>query len=101
MLLTQQSVARTGTSHHRADRRFLDMFADDFGIRAFYAYALEGVPKKQALAVCFWAERKSLDGEERGEMIQAYCRKHGVGRYDRRLVDAPPATYDGSASRGA
>lgn len=51
------------------------------------------VSSPEALAVCFWAESKSAGGDERGEMIVRYCRKHGVGRYDRRLIEAPEITY--------
>jgi hypothetical protein len=94
------SVARTGTRHHRVDERFAALLDSDFGLRPFHSLALVGVPCKQALAVCFWAESKSADGEERGEMIQAYCRKRGVGRYDRRLIDQPAPTYGGEPLQG-
>jgi len=83
------------TRHHRADRRFLDFFEEDFGIRAFYAYALEGVPMKQAIAVAQWAADNIRESEDRGKAVRAWARKRGVGQYDRRLVDEPAPTYDG------
>ena len=94
--MTEQSVARAGTRHHRADRRFLDLFEEDFGIRAFYAYALEGIPMKQAIAVAQWAADNIADPEERGAAVRAWARKHKVGQFDRRLLDAPEITYEQS-----
>ncbi len=98
--MAELSVARTGTRHHRADRRFLDLFEEDYGTRAYYAYALEGIPKKQAIAVAQWAADHIADEEERGEAIQAWAKKRGVGRYDRRLIDQPAPTYDGEPLHG-
>lgn len=99
--MIEQSVARrTGTSHHRVDERFAALLDSDFGLRPFYSRALLNVPVKQALAVCFWAESKSTDGEERGEMIVRYCRKHKVGRYDERFIDHEPPTYGGRELSG-
>lgn len=91
--MTQPSVARAGTRHHRTDERFADLFEHDFGIRPFYGRALVGIPKKQAIAVCQWAADNIADEEERGEAVVAWAKKRGVGRYDRRLIDAPEITY--------
>lgn len=94
--MIESSVACKGTRHHRADRRFLDLFEEDFGIRAFYAYALEGIPMKQAIAVAQWAADNIADPEDRGAAVMAWARKRGVGHYDRRLLDAPELTYEQS-----
>jgi hypothetical protein len=98
--MAEQIIRRDSTRHHRADRRFLDLFAEDFGIRAFYAYALEGIPMKQAIAVAQWAADHIADEEGRGEAVQAWAKKHGVGRYDRRLIDQPAPTYGGHELEG-
>lgn len=98
--MAEQIIRRVSTRHHRVDERFCALLDSDFGLRPFHSLALVGVPCKQALAVCFWAESKSADGEERGEMIQAYCRKHGIGYYDERFIDHEPPTYDGRELEG-
>jgi hypothetical protein len=98
--MAEQSITRKGTSHHRADRRFLQLFAEDFGIRAFYAFALEGVPKKQALAVAAWAFENIADTEERGEAVRAWARKRKVGEFDPRNQDHEAPTYGGEELKG-
>lgn len=98
--MIEQSVARKGTSHHRADRRFLDLFEEDFGIRAFYAYSLEGVPMKQAIALGMWAADNIADPEERGKAVRAWARKSKVGAFDPRLEDNEPPTFGGYELEG-
>jgi hypothetical protein len=51
-------------------------------------------PKKQAIAVNEWAI-KAADGdpEEAGRALRAWAKKHGVGQYDRRLLEASPLTW--------
>lgn len=100
---TKQSTAtapQPSTRHHRADRRFLDLFEEDFGIRAFHAYALEGVPMKQAIAVAQWAADNIADTEDRGKAVRAWARKHRVGAYDPRLQDDEPPTFGGHEPEG-
>lgn len=92
--MIDRSVSCKGTSHHRVDERFAALLDADFGLRPFHSLALVGVPKKAAIAVCAWAESKSANGEERGETIVRYCRKHRIGRYLPALVDQPEITYE-------
>lgn len=95
--MTQESVARGGrrsTRHHRTDEAFARLLDQDFGLRPFHSLALVGVPKKAAIAVCAWAAENVADSEERGEAVVAWARKRGVGRYDRRLIEAPEITYE-------
>lgn len=99
--MIEQNIAQRGsTRHHRADRRFLDLFEEDFGIRSFYSYALEGVPKKQAIAVAQWAADNIADTEERGKTVRAYCRKRRIGDFDPRNHDDEPPTYGGEPLQG-
>ncbi len=98
--MAEKSVRRGSTRHHRVEERFAGLLEEDFGLRAFHARALIGVPMKQALAVCEWAESRSADTDERGEMVRAWARNRGVGRYDRRLNDPEPPTFGGHEARG-
>jgi hypothetical protein len=97
--LIEQSVARTGTSHHRADADFLNIMAEDFGVsywelnQAFGGFP--ATPKKQALEIAFWAADRTGDPEERGRMIRAWSRKHGHGFYRASQHDQEPPTYGG------
>jgi hypothetical protein len=92
------------TRHHRYDESFLLLLEEDFGIDQFsLRAAFMGVPpapKKQVIKVCEWAESKTRDTDERGEMARAWARKRRVGTYDPRLVEEPPATYGGHEPRG-
>ena len=89
-----QSSIRT-TRHIRCDEAFIELLEDDFGIDAYsLTAAFMGVPpapKKEAIALCEWAIRSAAgDALEAGKALQAWAKKHGRGRYARRLVDAPP-----------
>jgi hypothetical protein len=96
--MASTSLARTtrtrSTREHRCDYEFLELLEEDFGIDQYsLRKAFDGVPpapKKQAIALCEWAIRSACgDVDEAGKALQAWARKHGVGAYDRRLIDAP------------
>jgi hypothetical protein len=87
------------TRHHRCDEHFLGLLEEDFGIDAYSLskafMRIPPAPKKQAIQLCEWAIRsaKGEEEEEAGKALRTWAKKHGVGRYDRRLVEAPPATW--------
>lgn len=100
-LLIEASVHRTKRSsrHHRVDEDFLVLLEEDFGIPMFsLSRAFDGVPpapKKEAIALCEWAIlRAGGDPEEAGNALRAWARKNGAGTFDRRLVEAPPLTWE-------
>ena len=85
--------------HHYCDYAFLELLEEDFGINQWsLRFAFMGVPpapKKQAIALCEWAAKAAKeDSEEAGDLLRAWARKHEVGLYDRRIVDAPPLTWE-------
>lgn len=100
MSTTKDTRTTRTTRRHIVDERYAALLEEDFGIRTFHVRALIGVPQRQAMAVCGWAEARSEDPEERGEMVVAWARKRQVGRYDRRLVDEPAPTYNGREPEG-
>jgi hypothetical protein len=87
------------TQHHRCDYEFLGLLEEDFGLDLFSLNrAIMGVPatpKKQALALCEWAIRAANgDALEAGRALRAWVKKNSRGQYDRRLLEAPEATYE-------
>lgn len=98
--MATSSVSRTRTTrHHRCDHAFLELLEEDFGISRFaLCSAFMGVPaapKRQAIALCEWAIRAAGgDPDRAGELLRAWAKKHGAGTYSRRLVEAPPLTYE-------
>lgn len=107
--MAEKSVARERrertTRHHRADHEFVALLEEDFGIPRFSLEAafigVPSVPKKQAIKVCEWAERRTDDPDRCGAMIRAWARKRRVGGYDRRLTDAPELTFEQTARERA
>ncbi len=93
--------ALRSTRHHRVDYEFLGLLNEDFGID-YYSLnqAFMGVPaapKKQAISLCEWAIKAARGGvEEAGRALRNWAKKHGQGRYDERLVEAPEITYEGN-----
>jgi hypothetical protein len=91
------AAARKGqrsSRHHRCDYEFLELLESDFGIPQFsLRQAFMGVPPapmRQAIALCGWAIRTSGgDVDEAGDDLRAWAKKHEVGQYDPRLLDAP------------
>ena len=86
------------TRHHRCDEDFFELLEEDFSIDAYsLTKAFMGcrpAPKKQAIQLCEWAIRSANgDPDEAGKALRAWAKRHGVGRYDRRLIEAPPATF--------
>lgn len=97
---------RRTTRHHRVDEDFLALLEEDFGIPMFSLnQAFDGVPpaaKKEAIALCEWAIRSAGgDVDEAGDALRAWARKNRRGRYDRRLQDNEPATFNGSSAMEA
>jgi len=81
------------------DYEFLGLLNEDFGIDLFSLNrAFMGVPpapKKQAISLCEWAVRSAKgDVDEAGKALRAWAKKNGKGQYDRRLVEAPPLTWE-------
>jgi hypothetical protein len=100
--MANRSVARTPrnhmTRHHRCDHDFLNLLREDFGIDRFsLTQAFLGMPavsKRQAIALCAWAESKTADPVERGVLVRRWAKKRGVGMYHPAIVGAPPLTYE-------
>jgi hypothetical protein len=93
MAITSVQSKRT-TRHHRCDEQFVELLEQDFGIDAYsLRKAFIGVlcaPRKQAIAVCEWAVRSTKgDVDEAGDALRAWARKHKVGAYKPRLMEAP------------
>lgn len=92
------AVGRTGsTRNHRADEAFLDLLAEDFGVDAYsLRKAFMGVPpapKRQCIELCEWAqEHADGDPERMGALLRGWAKRRGVGAYDPRLLEAPPAS---------
>ncbi len=80
-------------------RIFRVVGVEGFGIDFFSLnQAIMGVPaapKKQAISLCEWALRAANgDVDEAGKALRAWAKKHGQGRYDRRLLEAQEVTYE-------
>jgi hypothetical protein len=92
--------AAGSTRHHRCDADFLRLLAEDFGIDRFsLTQAFLGVPpapKRQAIAVCAWAEGKTADRVERGVLVRRWAKNRGVGMYHPTILAAPPLTWEQS-----
>lgn len=107
--MAEKSVARERrertTRHHRCDHAFLELLEEDFGISQFSLQAafvgVPSVPKKQAIKVCEWAERRADDPDERGEMIRGWARKRKVGGYAPSLIEVPETTFEQTAHERA
>lgn len=107
--MAEKSLSRgrrnRSTRHHRADHEFVALLEEDFGIPWFSLQqafiGVPSVPKKQAIKVCEWAERRADDPDERGEMIRAWARKRGVGGYAPRLIEAPELAFEQTARERA
>ena len=108
--MTDHRIARfsrpSSTRHHRCNYPFLDLLEQDFGIDQFsLRSALMGIPpapKRQAIALCEWAIRAAEgNAEVAGDLLRAWARKHRVGAYDPRLLDAPELTWEQTAHERA
>src|SRR5215208_4184784 len=92
-------VPDRSTRHHHVDYEFLGLLNEDFGID-YYSLnqAFMGVPpapKRQTISLCEWAIRSAEgDVDEAGKALRAWAKKNGKGQYDRRLVEAPPLTWE-------
>ncbi len=98
-LLIETSVPKRTTRNHRSDHAFLEILEEDFGISRFALRSsfmgVPAAPKRQAIALCEWAVRVTGGNPgEAGDALRAWAKKHGQGRYDRRLVEAPEITYE-------
>ena len=57
-MTTPKTTGKTSTRHHVVDARFAALLSEDFGIpTATVLDALEGEPKKAAIAMCGWARK--------------------------------------------
>lgn len=82
---------QASTRHLVVDRKFAAILTEDFGIKsAVILRALDGEPKRQAIALCEWAERTS---DPTGALL-AWARKHHAGAYHRHGAAAPQPAHN-------
>ena len=73
-----KTTDKPSTKHHQVDARFAALLTEDFGIEMRVILdALEGEPKKQAIAVCEWAEGTDYSAYA----LRCWARRHGWGAY--------------------
>jgi hypothetical protein len=93
-----ESVSRRSSRHHRVDEGFIELLHEDFGVEVWELQAafvgVPSVPKKEAIALCCWAEYKTDDLKERGEMLRRWARKHGKGSYHPNILAGPTDEED-------
>ena len=69
---------KPSTRYHVVDHRFAAILSEDFRIETCVILdALEGEPKKAAIAVCAWAVEKTDDPVF---ALTSWAKKHGKGR---------------------
>ncbi len=100
--MADRSVARTTRDrrrrNHRCDADFLNLLREAFGIDLFTLtqafLGMPAIPKKQAIAVCAWAESKTDDSIERGVLVRRWAKERSVGMYAPEILEAPELTYE-------
>ena len=94
-----KTTDKPSSKHHVVDHRFATILEDDFRTPAVTILdALEGEPKKGAIAILTWATEKTDDP---ARALAAWARKHNKGRCRRAAhpADKPQRRHAGHTER--